>query len=45
MISLVLTEFVPEALAIGEELPRGGKSELAAGTAAGVLVMLPLAFV
>jgi zinc transporter, ZIP family len=45
MIYLVLTEFVPEALAIGEELPRGGKPELAAGAAAGVFVMLPLALV
>ncbi len=45
MIYLVLTEFVPEALAIGEELPRGGKPELAAGAAVGVLVMFPLAFV
>ncbi|QCS41473.1 ZIP family metal transporter [Natrinema versiforme] len=45
MIYLVLTEFVPEALEIGERLPRGGKPELAGGIAVGVLVMVPLAFV
>ena len=43
MIYLVLTEFVPEALAIGEGLPNGGKPELAGGIAIGVLVMAPLA--
>ncbi|WP_254525104.1 ZIP family metal transporter [Natrinema caseinilyticum] len=45
MIYLVLTEFVPEALDIGAELPRGGKPELAAGVVVGILVMVPLAFV
>lgn len=45
MIYLVLTEFVPEALDIGAELPNGGKPELAGGILVGVLVMLPLAFV
>ncbi|ELY67995.1 ZIP family metal transporter [Natrinema versiforme] len=45
MIYLVLTEFLPEALEIGERLPRGGKPELAGGIAVGVLVMVPLAFV
>lgn len=45
MIFLVLTEFVPEALDIGEELPRGGKPELAAGVVVGSLVMVPLAFI
>ncbi|WP_408957241.1 ZIP family metal transporter [Natrinema sp. 74] len=44
MIYLVLTEFVPEALAIGERLPRGGKPELVGGILVGVLVMVPLAF-
>jgi zinc transporter, ZIP family len=42
MIYLVLTEFVPEALDIGAELPRGGKPELAAGLVVGALVMVPL---
>ncbi|WP_254531592.1 ZIP family metal transporter [Natrinema gelatinilyticum] len=45
MIFLVLTEFVPEALDIGKELPRGGKPELAAGVVVGSLVMVPLAFI
>ena len=45
MIFLVLTEFIPEALELGESLPSGGKPELAAGTTVGVLVMLPLAFI
>ncbi|WP_049926009.1 ZIP family metal transporter [Halopiger goleimassiliensis] len=45
MIYLVLTEFVPEALEIGERLPRGGKPELAGGIVLGVLVMVPLAFI
>jgi len=45
MIYLVLTEFVPEALDIGERLPRGGKPELAGGIVVGILVMVPLAFV
>ena len=45
MIYLVLTEFVPEALETGRDLPRGGKPELAAGLAVGVLVMVPLALV
>ena len=45
MIYLVATEFVPEALEYGARLPGGGRRELAAGTLAGVLVMVPLAFV
>jgi len=45
MIYLVLTEFIPEALELGESLPSGGRPELAAGTLAGFLLMLPLAFV
>lgn len=45
MIYLVLTEFIPEALDIGEELPRGGKPELVGGILVGVLVMAPLAFI
>jgi len=42
MVFLVLTEFLPEALDLGRGLPRGGRPELAAGLAAGVLAMLPL---
>ena len=45
MIYLVLTEFVPEALEIGERLPSGGKPELAVGIVLGILVMVPLAFI
>jgi ZIP family zinc transporter len=45
MIFLVLTEFVPEALEIGRELPRGGKPELAAGVVTGVLLMVPLSLI
>ncbi|MBZ6494290.1 ZIP family metal transporter [Natrinema longum] len=45
MIYLVLTEFVPEALDIGERLPSGGKPELAGGIVVGILVMVPLTFV
>jgi len=45
MIYLVVTEFIPEALDIGEGLPGGGKRELVAGVAVGVLAMLPLLFV
>ncbi|MFB6156203.1 MAG: ZIP family metal transporter [Haloferacaceae archaeon] len=45
MIYLVLTEFIPEALELGETLPSGGKPELAGGVVVGVLAMLPLAFI
>jgi ZIP family zinc transporter len=45
MIYLVATEFIPEALEDGRELPRGGRPELAAGLAVGAAVMVPLAFV
>ncbi|AZH25509.1 ZIP family metal transporter [Haloplanus aerogenes] len=45
MIYLVVTEFIPEALDIGEGLPGGGKRELTAGVVTGVLAMLPLLFV
>jgi ZIP family zinc transporter len=44
MIYLVLTEFIPEALALGRGLPGGGRRELLAGLLAGFAVMLPLAF-
>ena len=42
MIYLVLTEFLPEALELGEDLPGGGRRELAAGLVVGTAVMLPL---
>jgi ZIP family zinc transporter len=42
MIYLVLTEFIPEALAEGADLPSRGRPELAVGVAVGVLTMVPL---
>jgi ZIP family zinc transporter len=45
MIYLVLSEFVPEALETGGELPNGGRPELVGGFVAGALLMLPLLFV
>ena len=45
MIYLVATEFVPEALEYGQNLAGGGKRELTAGVLAGVLAMVPLAFI
>jgi ZIP family zinc transporter len=45
MIYLVLTEFIPEALELGENVPSGGKPELAAGIALGVVIMAPLAVI
>jgi ZIP family zinc transporter len=45
MIFLVLTEFIPEALELGEPLPGHGYRELLGGLAVGVAVMVPLAFV
>ncbi|MDZ7730563.1 MAG: ZIP family metal transporter [Natrialbaceae archaeon] len=45
MIYLVLSEFIPEALDIGADLPNGGKPELAAGILLGVAVMVPLAVI
>jgi ZIP family zinc transporter len=45
MIYLVASEFVPEALETGSDLPGGGHRELVAGLAAGVLSMLPLLLV
>ncbi|UPM45179.1 ZIP family metal transporter [Halocatena salina] len=45
MITLVLTEFVPEALNVGTDLPNGGKRELIGGIVLGILLMLPLALV
>ncbi|WP_416839189.1 ZIP family metal transporter [Haloferax sp. DFSO52] len=45
MVFLVLTEFIPEALELGERLPRGGKLELLAGLSVGFAIMVPLAFI
>ena len=45
MIYLVLSEFIPEALELGEDLPGRGLRELISGIAAGVLLMAPLALV
>jgi len=45
MIYLVVTEFIPEALEIGDGLPGGGKRELVAGLVVGVAAMVPLLFV
>lgn len=45
MIYLVLTEFIPEALELGENVSSGGKPELVGGIALGVLLMLPLRYV
>jgi ZIP family zinc transporter len=44
MVFLVLTEFLPEALELGEGLPRGGYPELAGGLVVGIVAMVPLAF-
>ena len=44
MIYLVLSEFVPEALETGSDLPRGGKPVLVGGIALGVALMVPLAY-
>ena len=45
MIYLVLSEFIPEALDIGKNIPSGGKPELVGGIVAGILVMAPLAVI
>jgi ZIP family zinc transporter len=45
MIYLVCSEFIPEALETGADLPSGGKPVLAAGIALGVLLMLPLSLI
>ncbi len=45
MIYLVLTEFIPEALELGDNIPSGGKPELVGGIVLGILVMVPLALI
>ncbi|MFB6128527.1 MAG: ZIP family metal transporter [Halorhabdus sp.] len=45
MIYLVLTEFIPEALETGADLPSRGRPELIAGVVVGVAIMVPLALV
>jgi ZIP family zinc transporter len=45
MIYLVATEFVPEALETGEDLPDKGYRELATGLVLGILGMVPLLYV
>ena len=45
MIYLVLTEFIPEALELGDPLPNHGHPELAAGLVTGFAVMIPLALI
>ena len=45
MVYLVATEFIPEALDTGADLPGGGRRELLVGLLAGVAAMLPLLYV
>jgi ZIP family zinc transporter len=45
MVYLVLTEFIPEALSTGADLPNRGRRELVLGLTAGVVFMLPLLYV
>lgn len=45
MVYLVVTEFIPEALETGADLPNHGRYELVAGFAAGVVAMLPVVVV
>jgi ZIP family zinc transporter len=45
IVYLLVRELLPEALAIGAGLPRNGWPPLVAGFVAGVLAMLPLAYV
>ncbi|WP_439027385.1 ZIP family metal transporter [Haloarchaeobius sp. DT45] len=45
MIFLVATEFIPEALELGEHVDGGGRLELVSGVALGFAVMVPLAFI
>ena len=45
MVYLVLTEFIPEALETGADLPGKGRRELLIGISAGVAAMVPLGFI
>jgi ZIP family zinc transporter len=45
MVYLVLSEFIPEALEQGQNVPGGGRTELGVGLVVGGAVMLPLAFI
>ncbi|WP_137290685.1 ZIP family metal transporter [Natronorubrum halophilum] len=45
MVYLVVTEFIPEALETGADLPNRGRHELLIGFGAGVVAMLPVLFV
>ena len=45
MIYLVPTDFIPEALELGEGMRLGGKPELAGGIVVGVSLMAPLALI
>jgi len=45
MIFLVLSEFIPEGLEVGEDLPNHGYAELGVGLLGGMGVMVPLVFI
>ncbi|WP_126664582.1 ZIP family metal transporter [Haloterrigena salifodinae] len=45
MVYLVATEFIPEALETGADLPNGGRRELLIGFGAGVVAMAPVTLV
>ncbi|MFO7927313.1 MAG: ZIP family metal transporter [Halobacteriota archaeon] len=45
MVYLVITEFIPEALETGADLPHRGHLELLGGIGAGVVVMIPLLYI
>ena len=45
MVYLVATEFIPEALDTGADLPGGGRRELLVGLLAGAVAMAPLLYV
>jgi ZIP family zinc transporter len=45
MVYLVLTEFIPEAIETGADLPDHGYRALAVGLATGVVAMLPIVYV
>jgi len=45
MVYLVATEFIPEALETGADLPGGGRRELLVGLLVGIVAMVPLLYV